>query len=82
MEFKNLLVQEMEKVMSDLLNTEVMYQDEDAHAVYFDGADGEREYKVVTDDDSYSLNERKAGIEDWDMRYDIDVNEDMIASVI
>jgi len=65
MRFEKLSVEEMEKVVSDLVEEKVVYQSQDIHAVYFDGESG-NEYKMVLDQEE-CLYERESGKEDWNM---------------
>jgi hypothetical protein len=82
MEFNQLSEKGMERVVSHLVEEPVVFQMEDSHAFYFDGANGAKEYKVVIDQEELSLNEREQGKEDWYDCFGVELTEEVIASII
>jgi hypothetical protein len=75
MAFKHLSLHDMEKVVSALVQDEVVYQDRDSHAIYFNGDNG-TEYKVVLDQEEELLYEREMGEEDWNPCFDVELTEE------
>ncbi|MFJ8528473.1 hypothetical protein [Bacillus sp. NPDC094106] len=82
MEFTNLTEKGMERVVSQLVDEQVIFQMEDTHACYFDGVSGRNEYKVIIDHDEPFLNEREQGNEDWNPCFGIEISEEVIESIL
>jgi hypothetical protein len=82
MGFQKLTETGMEQVVGQLVGEGVVFQMEDTHAYYFDGANGQNEYKVVVDQEELSLEERKQGKEDWYACFGVELTEEVVATMI
>lgn len=78
MEFKKLSATQMANVIEEVTGEMVTYQMNDCHAFYFDGANGEMEFKIVVDQDTLKLEQRPVDSEDWyTTAFESDIEETM-----